>query len=270
MSTLEVSDLTKAYGATKVLERISFTLRPGGCTALIGPNGAGKSTLVECIAGLRRIDRGRVSIDHRDVTDDIQALRSLLYICMQNQPAAIFNIPFDITGNREDGTFKRLYSTPVKMKYIVVCLMLSNILFALVSMLLLGSAAAVIHNYRLQIDWRYTGHAIAASFCLLPLGLLSSFIARSARGNMMISMALFYLLCMLSGLFIPYPLLPQKFQSAAFYLPVPHIFSVFLAFTSDIGPIFPQKQSAVILAVYTAVFSILLLVFRRGSRFLND
>lgn len=230
MSTLEVSDLTKAYGATKVLEGISFTLRPGGCTALIGPNGAGKSTLVECIAGLRRIDRGRVSIDHRDVTDDIQALRSLLYICMQNQPAAIFNIPFDITGNREDGTFKRLYSTPVKIKYIVVCLMLSNILFALVSMLLLGSAAAVIHNYRLQIDWRYTGHAIAAFFCLLPM----------------------------------------KFQSVAFYLPVPHIFSVFPAFTSDIGPIFPQKQSAVILAVYTAVFSILLPVFRRGSRFLND
>ena len=88
MSTLEVSDLTKAYGATKVLESISFTLSPGGCTALIGPNGAGKSTLVECIAGLRRIDRGRVSIDHHDVTDDIQALRSLLYICMQKQPAA--------------------------------------------------------------------------------------------------------------------------------------------------------------------------------------
>ena len=184
--------------------------------------------------------------------------------------AAIFNIPFDITGHRDDGTFKRLYSTPVKMKYVVVCLMLSNILFALVSMLLLGSAAAVIHTYRLQMDWRYTGHAIAAFFCLLPLGVLISFIARSARGNMMISMALFYPLCMLSGLFIPYPMLPQKFQSAAFYLPVPHIFSVFLAFTSDIGPIFPQKQSAVVLAVYTAVFSILLPVFRRGSRFLND
>ena len=247
---------------------------------------------MECIAGLRRIDRGRVSIDHRDVTHDIQALRSLLYICMQKQTAAIFNIPFDITGNREDGTytdkisircvsfditgnredgtFKRLYSTPVKMKYIVLCLMLSNILFALVSMLLLGSAAAVIHNYRFQIDWRYTGHAIAAFFCLLPLGVLISFIARSARGNMMISMALFYPLCMLSGLFIPYPMLPQKFQNAAFYLPVPHIFSVFLAFTSDIGPIFPQKQSTVILAVYTAVFSILLLVFRKGSRFLHD
>ena len=31
MSTLEVSDLTKAYGATNVLEGISFTLSPGGC-----------------------------------------------------------------------------------------------------------------------------------------------------------------------------------------------------------------------------------------------
>lgn len=47
MSTLEVSDLTKAYGATKVLEGISFTLRSGGCTALIGPNGAGKSTTIQ-------------------------------------------------------------------------------------------------------------------------------------------------------------------------------------------------------------------------------
>ena len=85
MSVLEVSGLSKAYGTRRVLDRISFTLRPGSCTALIGANGSGKSTLVECIAGLRRIDRGRIKIDNRDLTHDSQALRSHLYIQMQQQ-----------------------------------------------------------------------------------------------------------------------------------------------------------------------------------------
>ena len=88
MSVLEVSGLSKAYGAKKVLEGISFALSPGSCTALIGPNGAGKSTLVECIAGLRRIDSGQVKMNERDVTHDIQAIRSLLYIQMQKQAVA--------------------------------------------------------------------------------------------------------------------------------------------------------------------------------------
>ena len=182
----------------------------------------------------------------------------------------IYSIPLDITANREDGMLKRLYSTRVNIKYIFLCLILSNIVLGVISMAVLGTAAAVIHNYRLQMDWRYTGYAALAFLCLLPLSILISSTARTSRGNMMISMSLFYPLCILSGLFIPYPMLPQKFQDIAFYLPVPHIFSIFIAFTSDIGAIFPDTASALILAVYTVVFSILLFLFRGGLRFLND
>ena len=83
-----MSVLSKAYGTKKVLEGVSFTLHRGSCTALIGPNGAGKSTLVEFIAGVRKMDGGQIKIDDRDVTHDIQAIRSLLYIQMQKQAVA--------------------------------------------------------------------------------------------------------------------------------------------------------------------------------------
>ena len=43
------------------LEGVSFTVRPGGITALVGPDGAGKSTLLRMAAGLLRPDSGRIS-----------------------------------------------------------------------------------------------------------------------------------------------------------------------------------------------------------------
>ncbi len=44
---------------------VELTVDPGEVLALIGPNGAGKSTLLRCLAGLQRIDRGRVEIARR-------------------------------------------------------------------------------------------------------------------------------------------------------------------------------------------------------------
>ena len=49
---LAVRSLSKSYGPRRVLDRVSFTVRPGEVLGLIGPNGAGKTTLFECLAGL--------------------------------------------------------------------------------------------------------------------------------------------------------------------------------------------------------------------------
>lgn len=68
MGSLEVSDVTVAFGGNRVLDGAGLTAGPGLVTGLIGPNGAGKSTLFDVICGLRRPSHGRVVLDGRDVT----------------------------------------------------------------------------------------------------------------------------------------------------------------------------------------------------------
>jgi ABC-2 type transport system ATP-binding protein len=60
---LEVRDLSKRYGRTVAVDRLSFTLRPGQVTAFLGPNGAGKSTTLRMILGLDRPTAGQILLD---------------------------------------------------------------------------------------------------------------------------------------------------------------------------------------------------------------
>ncbi len=50
-------------GDRLVLDRLSFSVPAGGALLLVGPNGAGKSTLLRALAGLLRLDGGRVVVD---------------------------------------------------------------------------------------------------------------------------------------------------------------------------------------------------------------
>jgi ABC-2 type transport system ATP-binding protein len=59
-SLLTVREIVKSYGPRRVLDTVSFTVRPGEVLGLIGPNGAGKTTLFEGLAGLLPMDSGEV------------------------------------------------------------------------------------------------------------------------------------------------------------------------------------------------------------------
>ena len=63
---LQVQHLRKSYGATSVLEDVSFVLNDGERVALIGPNGTGKSTLLRCLAGVEEPDAGRIVFSPTD------------------------------------------------------------------------------------------------------------------------------------------------------------------------------------------------------------
>jgi multiple sugar transport system ATP-binding protein len=69
MAQVSINDLTKAYGATKVMHGVSFDVADGEFVALVGPSGCGKSTLLRMIAGLEDITSGTVSIGGRVVNE---------------------------------------------------------------------------------------------------------------------------------------------------------------------------------------------------------
>lgn len=60
---LNIKNLNKSFGETKVLNNISFSANKGEFITLLGPSGCGKSTLLRCIAGLESIDSGEIVID---------------------------------------------------------------------------------------------------------------------------------------------------------------------------------------------------------------
>jgi branched-chain amino acid transport system ATP-binding protein len=68
VSSLEVSEVTVAFGGKRALDGVALAAESGHVTGLIGPNGAGKSTLFDVICGLRKPVAGRIRLDGRDVT----------------------------------------------------------------------------------------------------------------------------------------------------------------------------------------------------------
>lgn len=56
-------------GDRQVLNRVTAGFRKGELVAIVGPNGAGKSTLLSCLAGLRRADAGRITLEGKVVAD---------------------------------------------------------------------------------------------------------------------------------------------------------------------------------------------------------
>ncbi|MCI9264435.1 MAG: amino acid ABC transporter ATP-binding protein [Oscillospiraceae bacterium] len=62
MAILEVRNIEKHFGATKVLEDISFSLEEGKALAIIGSSGSGKTTLLRCLNFLETPDRGVITV----------------------------------------------------------------------------------------------------------------------------------------------------------------------------------------------------------------
>jgi len=63
MSSLQITNLRKSYGAVEVLKDINLEAESGEFVALVGPSGCGKSTLLSIIAGLESVTSGEVSIE---------------------------------------------------------------------------------------------------------------------------------------------------------------------------------------------------------------
>jgi ABC-2 type transport system ATP-binding protein len=80
---IEVSGIRKTYGATVAVSEVSFTVGEGEIFGLIGPNGAGKTTTMECVEGVRRPDRGEISILGLNPFRDVYRLQNRIGVQLQ-------------------------------------------------------------------------------------------------------------------------------------------------------------------------------------------
>jgi putative spermidine/putrescine transport system ATP-binding protein/spermidine/putrescine transport system ATP-binding protein len=62
-AALRLAELTKIFGATRAVDRVSLGIEPGSMVALLGPSGCGKTTTLRMIAGLLQPNAGEIYLD---------------------------------------------------------------------------------------------------------------------------------------------------------------------------------------------------------------
>ena len=79
-----VSHLCKRYGATTVVDDLSFEIAPGECLGVIGPNGAGKTTTIRMCLGLSAPDHGTIEgLGGLSMPRDARAIKAQLGVVSQ-------------------------------------------------------------------------------------------------------------------------------------------------------------------------------------------
>src|ERR1700689_2586119 len=80
---IHVAGVRKTYGHTVAVDEASFVVLQGEIFGLIGPNGAGKTTTMECIEGIRKPDRGTISVLGLDPFRQVYKLQDRIGVQLQ-------------------------------------------------------------------------------------------------------------------------------------------------------------------------------------------
>ena len=120
--SIDVRDLSFAYGKRQVLRQVSFRTSPGQLVAVLGPNGAGKSTLFRCILGFLPRYRGEIALCGHDLRflDRRSLARLAAYIPQSSAPVYNYTVrdtvlmgadPFHAPGPSQQETADRVLET---------------------------------------------------------------------------------------------------------------------------------------------------------------
>jgi ABC-type sugar transport system ATPase subunit len=77
---IKLEGVAKRFGAERALVGIDLEIHAGECVVLLGPSGCGKTTLLRLVAGLDRVDQGRIWIGDRSVNDVPPAERDVAMV----------------------------------------------------------------------------------------------------------------------------------------------------------------------------------------------
>jgi ABC-2 type transport system ATP-binding protein len=104
---LQTTELTKRFGDTLAVDRVSVSARTGEILGLIGPNGAGKSTLIKMLSTLLPPTSGRATIAGYDVaTQPAEVRRRIGYV------PQLVSADGSLTGYENLLLSARLYAIP--------------------------------------------------------------------------------------------------------------------------------------------------------------
>ena len=100
---IEISQLSKDFGKTRVLNNVNLTVTKGTVHGFLGPNGAGKSTTIRCLLGLIHPTTGTCRINNTDPTKT--TIHNIAYV-----PGDVELFP-NLTGNQVLDTLAKLRPT---------------------------------------------------------------------------------------------------------------------------------------------------------------
>ena len=100
---IEISQLSKDFGKTRVLNNVNLTVTAGTVHGFLGPNGAGKSTTIRCLLGLIHPTTGTCRINNTDPTKT--TIHNIAYV-----PGDVELFP-NLTGNQVLDTLAKLRPT---------------------------------------------------------------------------------------------------------------------------------------------------------------
>src|SRR3954464_14540602 len=85
---IEFKKVSKAFGTNRVLDEVSFYVRPGETVAILGRSGVGKSVSLHNIMGFLKPDSGRIWVAYEDITDypekEMERIRKKVTMVFQN------------------------------------------------------------------------------------------------------------------------------------------------------------------------------------------
>jgi ABC-2 type transport system ATP-binding protein len=84
MSTIDIKNVSKNFGKTKALNKVSLTLEPEKIYGLLGRNGAGKTTLLNIVTNKIFADAGEVLIDGEKAEENDRAQAKIFYMTEKN------------------------------------------------------------------------------------------------------------------------------------------------------------------------------------------
>ena len=90
---IEIKDLHKRYSKNQVLTGITLEIGAGGIFAVLGPNGSGKTTLIKSILGMVIPDKGRISLNGKNIKGDWKYRNEIDYL------PQIANFPSNLSVN---------------------------------------------------------------------------------------------------------------------------------------------------------------------------
>ena len=104
MTFLKIEDIDKSFGKNHVIRKFNLEVEKGKFLVLLGPSGCGKSTLLRMIAGLEKIDKGKIILENSLLNDLLPSKRQ---IAMVFQSYALYphmnvsqNISFGLTTEK--------------------------------------------------------------------------------------------------------------------------------------------------------------------------